>query len=74
MIFSKIAKVVLLTTILFSMAAAETVSINGAVLDEKGKRVKKVDVFLMDKKKKEVAKVTTDKKGNFNFSDIEPNY
>ena len=73
MILSKITRSVLFATILISMAVAETVSISGVVLDEKGKGVKKIDVILMNTKKKEVAKVATDRKGNFNFSDIKPN-
>ena len=72
MIFSKITRIALLTTVLFSMAIAEKVSITGVVLDKKGKGVKKIDLILTDKKEKEVAKVTTDKKGNFLFSDLKP--
>ena len=72
MIFSKITRIALLTTVLFSMAIAEKVSITGVVLDKKGKGVKKIDLVLTDKKEKEVAKVTTDKKGNFLFSDLKP--
>ncbi|OUW79849.1 MAG: hypothetical protein CBD77_01545 [bacterium TMED217] len=53
-----------------TLYSAETVSIEGVVVDDEGKPVKKAKIELLSSEKEKIASSKTDKKGNFSLKEL----
>ncbi len=69
---SKEALIALIESSELQKKGAETVSIKGQILDDKGQPREGVGVILKDSDHKEITRTLTDKEGHFVFSNLDP--